>query len=775
MLALSKRSARSAPEQRQQLRVTGTVQGVGFRPFIYRLARTHGLRGWVRNDARGVTIEVSGPAGVLERFQQAIMLEAPPAARVESVVVLEQGPASDAVGFDIIGSQDDAQATTLISPDLPVCPDCLRELFDPTDRRYRYPFINCTNCGPRYSIITALPYDRPLTTMKDFAMCPRCQAEYDDPLDRRFHAQPTACPVCGPSLTYLGPSGQVLAQGEAVIARATLALRQGKILAIKGLGGYHLACDAQNEQAVQALRTRKYRKEKPFALMARSVHALAGVVELSGVARGLLESPARPIVLLPKGREPLPGALAPDNVSLGVMLPYTPLHHLLFAAGAPELLVMTSANRSSEPIAYQDEEALRRLAGLADAFVIGERPIARRVDDSVAQVVAGAPVVVRRARGYAPAPVVSSPRFEQPILALGAELKSSITLAAHGYAFVSQHLGDLSNVDAFTAFQETIDDLCRMYRLAPQECLIVHDQHPAYPSSRYAPTLGGERLAVQHHHAHIASVLAEKNAWDQPVLGFSFDGAGLGEDETIWGGEILHGSLTAGFTRVGQLRCAFLPGGDAAARTPVQAAVGFLAALGDDVFTRVLDEPFAFPEERVRLAQQLVRRGVNAPATTSVGRLFDTVAALTGFRRSMSFEGQAAMWLESLAWQAPPQSPYPFPFEGGCWDYAPLLEAVMDDVMAGHDAPVIARRFHEALAQGVLEATLALKPHSPFEAVALSGGVFHNRLLQERLAQRFREVGLELWCNQQVPAGDGGISLGQAALAAAQRGGSRCA
>jgi hydrogenase maturation protein HypF len=756
------------------LRVHGTVQGVGFRPFVYRLARNMGVTGWVLNDVHGVNIEATAARNVLKHFQRALERNAPPAAHVEAVTVLEVLPRVERSDFTILESADAPDVTTLISPDLPVCQDCLREMRDPTDRRYHYPFINCTNCGPRYSIIEALPYDRPKTTMKSFPLCPSCEAEYRDPLDRRFHAQPVACPVCGPTLRYLDANSTELARGDDVIERAVIALREGLILAVKGLGGYHLACDARNERAVNTLRERKFRKEKPFALVARDVLALEGIVELTVEARGVLEGSARPIVLLPKCASVLPESLAPDNADLGVMLPYTPLQHLLFDAGAPDLLVMTSANRSSEPIAYRDEEALERLHGLADGFVVGEREIARRVDDSVTTIVAGAPQIVRRARGYAPAPVLRSNRLEGPILGVGAELKNSVTLGVNGYAFVSQHLGDLENYDAFQAFQETIRDLCQMYRVKLEDALIVQDLHPNYASTRLALELPGRHLAVQHHRAHIASVLAERanddpSVWNTPVLGFAFDGTGLGDDGTIWGGEVFHGSLEAGFERVGQLRDARLPGGDAAARSPVQGAVGFLSSLGGDALERVLEPPFNFPAERVRVAEGLLRANLNAPVTSSMGRLFDTVSALTGFTCAMSFEGQAAIRLEALARRAPPQAPYPFVFDGRAWDYAPLLERILEDTSRGVEVTLIARRFHEAVAHGVLEAALVLAGSRNVEAVALSGGVFQNRLLTELAVEKLESRGFAVWLNRQVPPNDGGISFGQVALAAARK------
>ncbi|MFN2322763.1 MAG: Sua5/YciO/YrdC/YwlC family protein, partial [Trueperaceae bacterium] len=542
-----------------------------------------------------------------------------------------------------------------------------------------------------------------------------------------------------------------------------------------GLGGYHLACDARDEAAVAALRARKFRKEKAFAVMARDLDAIGGHALVDDAARTLLASTARPIVLLPKGPAPLPEALAPENAALGVMLPYTPVHHLLFDAGAPELLVMTSANRSSEPIAYRDADALTSLRGLADAFLVGERPIARRVDDGVAQVVAGASTVVRRARGMAPAPVVRDARFDVPILALGAELKSSVTLAVGGAAYVSQHLGDLSDFASFEAFRETVADLCAMYRVDPHEVLVAHDRHPAYPSSRFATELGAPTVAIGHHEAHVASVLVERSAWSTATLGFAFDGAGLGDDGSVWGGEVFHGSLEGGFARVAHVRPARLPGGDGAARTPVQAAAGWLEALGDEAFERVLRPPFAFPAERLNFARKLVAAGLRSPATTSVGRLFDTVAALTGFHRTMSFEGQAAIGLETEAWTVAAAEPYPWPFgtRGAdalpTWDHAPLLAAVLDDVAAGVPTAVVARRFHEALAEGVVAAALALRATHAFDVLALSGGVFQNRLLVERVVAGAAAHDFTVWRNREVPANDGGVSLGQVALAAARR------
>ncbi len=776
-------------------RVRGVVQGVGFRPFVYRLAQRHGLAGWVLNDPEGVLLEASGQGPELDAFLAALAAEAPPAARVEAVEAGSRSPADPralGAGFAIRDSQAPGAITTLISPDLAVCDDCLAELFDPDDPRYRYPYINCTNCGPRYSIIESLPYDRPRTTMKGFALCEDCARAYHDPLDRRFHAQPVACPRCGPDYRLVragrappeatlrdrahGERGAEDYAGRAAIAEAARMLAAGAILAVKGLGGYHLACDASDAAVVEALRKRKFRKEKPFALMARDAAALQGAVVLGAGERALLEGPARPIVLLPKGPRPLPDALAPGNPELGVMLPYTPLHHLLFDAGAPPLLVMTSANRSSEPIAYRDVEALTRLDGLADAFLIGDRPIQRRVDDSVLRLHAGLPLFLRRARGYAPAPVARSPRFGAggAVLALGAGMKSTITLATGGHAFTSQHLGDLDNLDALEAFEETVRDLGAMYGVDPEGARLVHDLHPDYGSSRFARALarraGASLLAVQHHRAHIASVLAERAAFDAVVLGFSFDGTGLGEDGTIWGGEIFGGSIDGGLERIGHLRPARLPGGDAAARRPEQAAVGFLYELDEARWGGRL-APAA-----VRLSLALIEAGERSPVTTSAGRLFDAVAALLGFHRPMTFEGQAAMWLEGLARAEEAGAPgragdgYPLPFDGRCWDTRALLSAVLDDLEAGVPATRAALRFHRGLAEGVAVAAAQLAPRLGTRTVVLSGGVWQNRCLHRLSREALTARGLEPWWNTQVSPGDGGISLGQAALAVAGQG-----
>jgi hydrogenase maturation protein HypF len=552
------------------IRVRGVVQGVGFRPFVYRLACAHELGGWVMNAEGGVEIHVEGVQDELQAFLRELETQPPPATRIAALDVQPAHPAGFRE-FTIRESRRHHRPSVRISPDLPVCEACLAELFDPRHRRYLYPYINCTDCGPRYTVIRGLPYDRPLTTMYRWPLDEYCASEYHDPANRRFHAQPVACPVCGPQYELRASSETV--RGPASVRRTTELLRAGEIVAIKGLGGYHLACDARSPGAVLALRDRKYRKEKPFALMVKSIEVARELVELSPEAEQLLSSTARPIVLAP-ARTEIPG-VAPSSDELGVMLPYTPLHHLLFAAEALEVLVMTSANRSSEPICYEDEDALVRLAGLADAFLIGERPIARRVDDSVTRATVFGPVILRRARGYAPGAVATLPA-QGPILGLGADLKNSVTLVVDGQAFVSQHIGDLDHYESFRAFKETILDLVSMYGIQWDDLTVAYDMHPQYASSQYALGLTARaKHAVQHHRAHVASVLAERGEFERQVLGVSFDGTGYGDDGAIWGGEIFAGSVAEAFARsssasrrAGRRRCCSAPSRPSGSRFP---------------------------------------------------------------------------------------------------------------------------------------------------------------------------------------------------------------
>jgi hydrogenase maturation protein HypF len=718
--------------------VRGVVQGVGFRPFVYRLAHAHALTGWVLNASDGVDIHLEGESKQLDAFIDSLRTSAPPAASIVDLNV-DSADATGVTDFVIRTSTTPTRPTTRIAPDMAVCADCLRELFDPADPRYHYPYINCTNCGPRYSIILGLPYDRASTTMAPWPMDDQCARDYADPLNRRFHAQPVACHRCGPHYTLQCPGETIHSDA---ISRAASLLGDGQILAIKGLGGYHLACDARDPATVARLRDRKFRKEKPFAVMPRDLSTARTLADISPEAEALLTSPAHPIVLLPAVAV-LPG-VAPDNDSLGVMLPYTPVHHLLFAAGAPDVLVMTSANRSSEPIAYDDDDAATRLAGIADWFLVGDRPIARRIDDSV---VRPGPTILRRARGYAPGAVATIPTA-RPILALGADLKNTITLVVDGQAFMSQYIGDLEHFDAVRAWEETVDDLLRLYDVRLNDVTVVSDAHP-----QYRATLPGA-LTVQHHRAHIASVLAERGAWHTRVLGLALDGTGYGDDATIWGGELFVGSVAHGFDRVAHLRPADLVGGDAAAQFPVQAAAGFL-----DVDLSLA--PFNFPT-RYQHAVQLRQRRTRTFATTSAGRLFDVAAALLGFTRPITFEGQAAVCLEQLARHSSAVSPYPFP----SLDWRPLLDAIIDDRRQGRAPHEIARAFHLGFAHGLRDAIVALCAEHGLDTVAASGGVLQNELLLTDLTTLLAAESLTLWTNHVVPPNDGGISLGQAALAA---------
>jgi hydrogenase maturation protein HypF len=741
------------------IRVRGVVQGVGFRPFVYRLAQAHMLGGWVLNGERGVEIHLEGTKQELAAFVEEMKSQPPAAAQIAEIEI-ESASCEGLTEFTIRESERLGRPTVRVSPDLPVCDECLGELFDPSDRRFGYPYINCTNCGPRYSVIRSLPYDRCNTTMCDWSMDGYCSAEYSDPADRRFHAQPVACPQCGPGY-FLLEGKAAISNGALAVARAAQILREGRIVAIKGIGGYHLACDARNGDAVTALRERKFRKEKPFALMTRDLNVARELIHLSPESEALLLSTARPIVLAP-ARVELAG-VAPDNHDLGVMLPYTPLQHLLFAAGAPDELVMTSANRSSEPIAYEDQDALERLAGIADAFLIGERPIARRVDDSVVRAGVSGPMVLRRARGYAPGAVAVLPT-RQPILALGADLKNAITLMVDGHAFVSQHIGDLEHYQALRAFEETANDLISMYEVRWEDLLVAHDCHPEYASTNHALAVPVARqLAVQHHRAHVASVLAERGAWEEMVVGVALDGTGYGDDGMIWGGEIFSGSVSSGFERVAHLRPAALAGGDAAARYPVQAAAGFLSQLDD--LPDLTAAPFGFGP-RYRQATRMMEGGVRTFTTTSTGRLFDTAAALLGFVGESTFEGQAAIWVEQLAHRADCDDAYPFPFAGRELDFRPLLSSLIQDRAQGRPVNEVARAFQRGVAEGLAIAVRTVCDARHVRTAVLSGGVFQNELLLADLKPLLEAEGIRAWTNNAVPPNDGGISLGQAAIAA---------
>ena len=769
--------------RRVRARVEGTVQGVGFRPHAYRLASELGCSGWVRNDERGVLLEVEGDERSVIAFLALLESRAPPLATIERVWPQELAPRGGS-GFAILQSRSGSESRAPISPDTATCEACLHELLDPGDRRHRYPFINCTDCGPRFTIIRAVPYDRPQTTMSGFAMCERCAAEYDDPADRRFHAQPNACALCGPRARLTDALGNELDPGDAsdAVSSAARALLAGAIVAVKGLGGYHLACRADDEHAVARLRARKHREDKPFALMAPDLDAAHALVVLSTQEAALLCSRARPIVLAPRR----PGAhlaesLAPGSADLGVMLPYSPLHHLLardFAADVgerPAALAMTSGNVSDEPIAYDDAEARERLGSIAELFLLHDRPIHIRTDDSVARTtVAGGEagvLMLRRSRGYVPASIPLPLEAARHVLGCGAELKSTFCVAKERRAWVSHHIGDLENEETLRSFREGVTHFGRLFDVVPE--IVAHDLHPDYLSTRYAQDYPGAQLiAVQHHHAHLAACAAEHGVLE-PVVGAILDGAGLGPDGTIWGGEILAGDL-AGFERAAHLWPVRLPGGDAAAREPWRMACSWLLAC-DEQEAESLALPAAFAgevtPERWEQVARLVRSGFRAPVTTSAGRLFDAVAALCGLRSHASYEGQAAALLEASC-DPHEQSGYPMavlagvaPGEPALLDARELVRAVSAELAAGVSAGVVAARFHNGLADTLAQACALVAGARDLDTVVLSGGVFQNRRLLERTAGALRREGLRVLIPRLLPPNDGGLSYGQVAVA----------
>ena len=748
---------------RTAIRVEGIVQGVGFRPFVYTLATGLGLAGHVGNDTDGVFVEVEGAPAAVSEFLVLLERDAPPLARIERITTAPLPPSGSA-SFAIAASGSAGPRRTLVSADTATCADCLRELADPADRRYGYPFINCTNCGPRFTIVRDVPYDRPLTTMAGFAMCERCAAEYHDPADRRFHAQPTCCPACGPRLALLDQAGNAL-PGEPLAGAADL-LAHGRVLAIKGLGGYHLAVDAGCETAAAALRARKHREDKPFAVLAADLAAARLLAEVDGAAADLLTSASRPIVLLPRR----PGAAvaeatAPGNRQLGIMLPYTPLHHLLIGAlGRP--MVLTSGNVSDEPIAYDDADALARLGGIADAFLTHDRAIHIRTDDSVARVFRARPMLIRRSRGYVPEPVTVDHEFPRPVLACGAELKNTFCLAKERHAFVSHHIGDLENAETLRSFTEGIEHFRRLFDLDPQ--VVAHDLHPEYLSTKYALDLDGVELCgVQHHHAHIASCLADNRA-DGPVIGVAFDGTGYGPDGTIWGGEFLVADL-ATFERGGHLAPVPMPGGAAAIRQPWRMAAAYL----DAAFSGAPPDGLGVVrrnDARWAAVVALARRDINSPVTSSAGRLFDAVAALLDVRDVINYEGQAAVELEQLAdpgeggsYQARVGDQTPFGISG-----CDLVRAVAEDVAAGIPREIVAARFHNGVAALIEDGCLLLRERHGLATVALSGGVFQNLLLLHGTVARLEARGFRVLVHSRVPCNDGGISLGQAVVAGAR-------
>lgn len=772
---------------RRRIRVRGIVQGVGFRPHVYGLAEELGLGGFVLNDAEGLVVEIEGAPDAVGTFERSLVERPPRLARIDDA----RGEDLDPLGeeeFRIASSESGPERRTLISADVSTCPDCLVEIRDPAARRYRYPFTNCTNCGPRFTITRDVPYDRPNTTMDAFPMCPACEAEYEDPSDRRFHAQPVACPDCGPGVRLADPEGRER-PGDAIREAARL-LAGGRILAVKGLGGYHLACDAADEGAVAALRSRKHREEKPFALMTPDLPGAGALGEMGETEARLLAGIRRPIVLLRRReRAPVAPSVAPGNRFLGVMLPYTPLHHLLieeFAGAAGDgrrTLVTTSGNVSEEPIVHVDEEAYMRLAGVADAFLVHDRPIHIRCDDSVVRVHAGREYPVRRARGYAPEPLRLAHPVPASVLACGPELKHTFALAKGDLAFPSHHIGDLENWETLRSFMEGVEHFTRIFDVRPE--VVAYDLHPDYLSTKWAleqvsgeanPLPGVElrglpAIGVQHHHAHVASCLAD-NETSERVIGLALDGTGYGDDGTIWGCEVLACDLRS-YERVGHLRSVPLPGGAAAIREPWRMGAVYLAeAFGEEAEALAL--PFVGrTRDRWGPILQMARRGVNAPPVSSAGRLFDAVAAICGVRDAVSYEGQAAIELEQAADPAVEMA-YTCSLEEVddrfVIDGVGLVRAVAEDLLRGADVPRAAAAFHNGMVRALVEACSAARSATGLETVALSGGTFQNVLLLDRLRRCLADEGFRVLVHHRVPPNDGGIALGQVMVAAARLG-----
>ncbi len=759
--------------ERRAITVQGVVQGVGFRPFVYGLATRLRLAGFVRNQTGTLLIEVEGEAPALDEFFTTLTRRPPPLARIAGVQCEPLAPRGEQ-RFEIAPSADAPDGQVFVSPDVATCDACLAELLEPADRRYRYPFLNCTNCGPRLTIVTGAPYDRSRTTMAAFPMCPACRAEYDDPTNRRFHAQPTCCPACGPQLSLRGAAGQVIAADDPV-AGFVAAIRDGRIGAMKGLGGYHLICDARSETAVGELRRRKHRDEKPFAIMVPDVAVVETVCEVDDAEQELLASSRRPIVLLRRRIDAgVAAAVAPGNPYLGVMLPYTPLHHLLLreAGGIP--LVMTSGNRSDEPIAYEDDDAIKRLAGIADLFLTHGRPIHVRCDDSVMRVIDGAGSPLRRSRGYAPQPIALPFDCRQPILAVGGQLKATFALGRGRHAFLSHHLGDLDHFDAFRAFEKDVELYEQMFAIRP--AIIAHDLHPDYASTGYAARRAAAQpashlVAVQHHHAHMASCMAE-HTLTGPVIGVTFDGTGYGTDGAIWGGEFLIGDYQ-GFRRAAHFRYVGMPGGDQAIREPWRMAVAHLKDAGaQNAALRARRLPHDY-----RTIETMLDRHFRTPPTSSAGRLFDAVAALAGLRDHVSYEGQAAVELEWLSAGVAADCVYPFelvqPTTGDSGepliiDIRPLICAVADDLNREVSAARIGRRFHSTMVEIVAAVCGKIRADGGPGAVVLSGGVFLNALLSCEVGDRLGANGFAVFRHRLVPPNDGGLSLGQLAVANAQ-------
>jgi hydrogenase maturation protein HypF len=765
---------RTAPATRKHVQVKGIVQGVGFRPFVYKLAKALELTGYVFNSSSGVTIEVEGGAREINEFLRTLKADPPQLAEVTEISVSEVDTCGD-TNFFILGSREEPGAFALVSPDAGTCDACWRDFGDPGNRRYGYPFTNCTHCGPRYTIIRDIPYDRATTTMAAFTMCAACRAEYEDPKDRRFHAQPNACSVCGPSLELV-PRGSPLpdlsftdTDSLPVIRKARALLREGKILAVKGLGGFLLACDGSNETVVAELRRRKRRPAKPFALMSRDVAAARTFCDVSEVDEAALRHVRRPIVVLPRlqGTE-LASGIAPENMTLGVMLPYTPLHYLLFS-DSPEsdsefqALVMTSGNLSEEPIVISNPEAMKQLDGIADWFLLHNRDIAMRVDDSVVRTFEGRERVLRRSRGFVPQTIDLGIGMEE-VLAFGGELKNTFCLTKSRHAILSQHIGDLENHETMLFFEETLGRMKHLFKVSPR--VAAHDLHPGYMSTRMALASDIERkIAVQHHHAHIVSCMAE-NHLSGDVIGVAWDGTGFGPDNRIWGGEFLVANF-AEFTRRGHLRDVLLPGGDAAVRQPWRMALSYLR----DVFGQQMPTNLgcfrAISERRFELVDTMISRQIQTVQTSSSGRLFDAVAALVGLASEVTFEGQAAIALEMIAGSAT-DARYRFEIEEvepAILDFRPMIESIVKDILAGRAAGEISARFHNTLSAAIVEMCCRIRQSDALDRVCLSGGTFQNLYLLDRTVLELRCRGFGVFLHAMVPANDGGISLGQAVIA----------
>jgi hydrogenase maturation protein HypF len=753
---------------RLKMTIRGAVQGVGFRPFVYRLAAELELNGWVNNTAHGVFIEVEGARERLDQFLLRVEREKPAISFIQSLESSFADPVGY-VGFEIRKSEG-GEKTALVLPDIATCPECLREIFEPSNRRFGYPFTNCTNCGPRYTIIESLPYDRPRTTMKKFTMCAECEREYGDPGNRRFHAQPNACPECGPQLELWDTSGTVLERRDAALQAAAEAIRQGKIVGVKGLGGFHLMTDARNEDAVRRLRERKHREEKPFALMYPALEDVLQDCDLAPLESRLLRSPESPIVLVQRkvcGTSTLAPSVAPGNPMLGVMVAYTPLHHLLMQA-LGFAVIATSGNLSDEPICIDEFDAVERLRDIADLLLVHDRPILRHVDDSIVRVMAGREMVMRRARGFAPLPVLLDEEMPS-ILGVGAHQKNTVALSVGRQVFISQHIGDLETAQASMAFERVVESLENLYEVKPET--VACDLHPNYISTEYANRVCARPFPVQHHYAHVLACMAE-NGVKAPALGVAWDGSGWGPDGTVWGGEFLRID-EYGYSRVTRLRPMRLAGSDRAVREPRRCGLSALfEALGETVFRREdLNSVHAFSATDRKIVGAMLRQGLNSPWTSSAGRLFDAVASLIGVRQISRYEGQAAMELEWMAAQSTESGAYEFEIIGPAsdstpaeLDWAPLVCGLLADVARNTKVEAMARKFHNTLAEMIARVA---GDHAELP-VALSGGCFQNRLLTELTVTRLETDGIKVYWHQRVPPNDGGIALGQVIAAARQ-------